>query len=858
MDEQNKTGEEIPAEEVKTEDIPQEDAAGSSPEEAQATEEKAPQEEKAKEPEKGKAEENGPAPDEVTEEMTETLAAEQHSQLKKKAKEDAKIKKKFKKLTWQTTLKLSLAFVTTILFLFFIYAVLGMNNYKTTIAEQNARDRTRLEEELTAGYIETQFNKLYELSERLKGAATQEDVVAVLSPYIDTTDFGNLNYYYDGAVYDANGNPVNSELDPAITAVVGSVRPRTTVRFTESIEGANCIGFYVPIAGSAVIDGLLSEIRDIEVVNVVPINFDSKSGTAFITTDGTVISSYTGSDTDYTFGSDFYTFLKNFSENKTFADDFRKNLMETGEYTVQLEMTNGQSFMILGSLVEAADDHYAIVSVIPAGAFLTEAYSYAYQIIVISIISIAMLVIIQVYFLFFYRQKTQELKKFSLINAEFNVPNQTAFIKEAEERISKSTDMSFAVLFIRMEQYDSYSSQFDKEMWGSVMQFLFKIVATGFRDTSVSTRKETYGYLDNGEIAVLMPLGGRDGELNTYMQLLNAVVNKNETLTRNHLTLTLRAGVYIISNSQRGKVSVHTAINLARKALDLDEKHHRKNVFIHVYSSETETILRNESMIEMKMESALASGDFKVFLQPKYNFAQDKLDSAEALVRWFDPDKGVYSYPNDFIYLFESNGFITKMDRFVYTEVCKYFEKAVERGEKTVPVSVNVSRVTAAQSDFAKFYIDTKRKHNVPGGLITIEFTESFAMENYELLADLSNQLHANGIQVSIDDFGSGYSSFNMLKNVNVDELKMDALFLKPGPDPERDKTIIKDVASLARDIKVKVVQEGVETEEQFNMLKAFGIDVLQGYYYAKAIPMEEYRLFVNSNTSIRFKAKVK
>ena len=91
------------------------------------------------------------------------------------------------------------------------------------------------------------------------------------------------------------------------------------------------------------------------------------------------------------------------------------------------------------------------------------------------------------------------------------------------------------------------------------------------------------------------------------------------------------------------------------------------------------------------------------------------------------------------------------MSVYMYTEVCKYFEKAIERGEKTVPVSVNVSRVTAAQSDFAKFYIETKRKYNIPGGLITIEFTESFAMENYELLAELSNQLHANGIQVSID-----------------------------------------------------------------------------------------------------------
>ena len=185
-------------------------------------------------------------------------------------------------------------------------------------------------------------------------------------------------------------------------------------------------------------------------------------------------------------------------------------------------------------------------------------------------------------------------------------------------------------------------------------------------------------------------------------------------------------------------------------------------------------------------------------------------------------------------------------------------QAAASRRDPVVPIAVNVSRVTATQEDFINFYIGNKQKYNIPDGFIILEFTESFAMEDYDTIERIVNKLRQNGIRCSIDDFGSGYSSFNILKNICMDELKLDRFFLEKGLDDDRDNKLLMTVISLAKSLGMKVVQEGVETREMYERVAAMGCDVLQGYYYAKAIPIEEYKVFITTNTSIKYKSRVK
>ena len=228
-------------------------------------------------------------------------------------------------------------------------------------------------------------------------------------------------------------------------------------------------------------------------------------------------------------------------------------------------------------------------------------------------------------------------------------------------------------------------------------------------------------------------------------------------------------------------------------------------------------------------------------MQPKYSVARDKIDSAEALVRWFDPATGEYRFPAAFISLFETNGFIVKIDQFLYLEVLKYLNQATQRGDKIVPISLNVSRVTALSPDFIDFYIGNKKKYQIGDNFLTLELTESFAMENYEKLREIIKALHENGIRCSIDDFGSGYSSLNMLSSMPIDVLKMDMAFIRNIERNERDFRLVELIIDIARYLKVPVVAEGVETENQLRLLRNAGCDLVQGYYFSPPLCAAEF-----------------
>lgn len=248
------------------------------------------------------------------------------------------------------------------------------------------------------------------------------------------------------------------------------------------------------------------------------------------------------------------------------------------------------------------------------------------------------------------------------------------------------------------------------------------------------------------------------------------------------------------------------------------------------------------------MENALENSEFHLFYQPKYNLRTKRMDGSEILIRWYDPKLESYRVPSVFLPVFEEDGFICKIDRFVLYKACENIAERVKRGKICYPVSVNVSRVTAIQPDFADYYIRIKNKFNVKDGFITLEFTESFAYENYEYLSEIVGRLHDNGFLCSIDDFGTGYSSYNILKTIAMDEIKLDKFFLEKGLDEERDRMLLKSVVEMIKRLGMKVTQEGVESRESFELMQTLGCDVIQGYFFAKPMKYVDYCEFIDNN----------
>lgn len=243
-----------------------------------------------------------------------------------------------------------------------------------------------------------------------------------------------------------------------------------------------------------------------------------------------------------------------------------------------------------------------------------------------------------------------------------------------------------------------------------------------------------------------------------------------------------------------------------------------------------------------EMDDALAQKEFKVFFQPKYNITGDKpvLSSAEALVRWFHPELGMVS-PGEFVPLFEKNGLIQKLDRYVWKESAVQIKRWKDTYGVTVPVSVNVSRIDIFDPGLKDELIEITRSNGLDPTEYLLEITESAYTDNSQQIIDTVQSLRSVGFHVEMDDFGSGYSSLNMLASLPIDALKLDMQFIKNISTSEKDCRMVQLVIDIAGFLGVPVIAEGVETQEQYYLLKGLGCDIIQGYYFSKPLPAEEF-----------------
>ncbi len=299
--------------------------------------------------------------------------------------------------------------------------------------------------------------------------------------------------------------------------------------------------------------------------------------------------------------------------------------------------------------------------------------------------------------------------------------------------------------------------------------------------------------------------------------------------------ITCNAGIYIANGSINNADSMIDRAVLAQSSI--------KGSFTQKYNFYTEA-LRNDMLGEQEivgmMSTALNQKHFVVYYQPQYNHSTGTLLGAEALVRWKHPEKGLIS-PGVFIPIFEKNGFITKLDLYVFEEVCIFLRKCIDKGINVVPVSSNFSRHDIFQQDFVEKLETIRAKYNIPVNYLRIEITESAVMGSSQLINEVVRKLHNHGYIVEMDDFGSGYSSLNVLKDIELDVIKLDMLFMNEKSDTNRGGTILSSVVRMAKWLDMPVIAEGVENIRQADFLRSIGCDYIQGYLYSRPIPEEEY-----------------
>lgn len=265
---------------------------------------------------------------------------------------------------------------------------------------------------------------------------------------------------------------------------------------------------------------------------------------------------------------------------------------------------------------------------------------------------------------------------------------------------------------------------------------------------------------------------------------------------------------------------------------------------LEIYTSEIFAETAREFQLESDLCSALENNELIIEIQPKFDINTGKCVSAEALVRWMHPKLGRIM-PDDFIPLAEKTGLVIDIDMFVLETVCKYMRTWMDMGYNPVPVAVNQSRLHITDPDYVDSVFSLMQRYDVWPNLIILETTESIAFNDYASVTEVLKRLHDYGFVLSMDDFGSGYSSLQMLNELEYDELKLDQKIIGCGKDGKRNAILIRHIISMAHDMKMSVVAEGVETEEQAEMLREAGCDYAQGFLYAYPMAIDRFEASV-------------
>lgn len=420
----------------------------------------------------------------------------------------------------------------------------------------------------------------------------------------------------------------------------------------------------------------------------------------------------------------------------------------------------------------------------------------------------------------------KKLEIFSSIDRLTKIPNRNTFVEKTQSIIESNPDIKFAIVRFDIESFKIINQLFGTSEGDSILKF----IAVKLQEIIEPIKNGTYCRITSDLFAFSIPYESEE-LLNSIIDTLVAAVKMYPL----NFDITLSFGIYIAENSEYSVRHMLDRAGVAQKAT-------KNNYKSHV--SYFDEALREQEEIEItivsEMKRALENGEFKIYLQPKVDMRTGEIIGSEALVRWVHPEKGLIS-PRSFIPIFENNGFITELDYYIFATVSKQLDKWRSEGIPILPVSVNVSRADLYDPNLFPNIVKIVDTYNIPHEFIEFELTESSFISDNHKLVELTYNLQKGGFHVLMDDFGSGYSSLNSLKDIKVDVLKIDINFLPTSTSDERAGKILTSVVSMANALDLKVVVEGVETRDQADFLISIGAYEAQGYYFFRPMPVEEY-----------------
>lgn len=403
------------------------------------------------------------------------------------------------------------------------------------------------------------------------------------------------------------------------------------------------------------------------------------------------------------------------------------------------------------------------------------------------------------------------------------IPNRIRFYDQTQVAI-QDIYKNYAIILLDIERFKNINDIHGIAEGDEVLRYIAWVL------------KETYGDHNNyarlhSDMFVFYISYEKKGEIIKEIEKIRKKISANPF----QYDIVTKFGIYLVDDRS-------IPVNLMCDRAMMAERTVKGNImkFCAFYDEHYREEMLRAGQIEQDMEKALTEHQYQMYLQPKYRLSDNTLCGAEVLCRWKHPEKGLIP-PNDFIPLFEKNGFILKLDEYMWEEACKNIRRWLDEGHQVVPISVNISRYHIQHNNLEKALTNLLDKYNLTPDRLNLEITESLFLDNPEELNRVLERLQRMGFKLEVDDFGSGFSSLNLIRNISVDTIKIDKEFLDSEIASEKGKIVVNHTIGMAKDLNLQVIAEGVETKAHVDFLRESHCDIAQGYFFAKPMPIEEF-----------------
>ncbi|MBP5568630.1 MAG: EAL domain-containing protein [Treponema sp.] len=425
----------------------------------------------------------------------------------------------------------------------------------------------------------------------------------------------------------------------------------------------------------------------------------------------------------------------------------------------------------------------------------------------------------------------EELERRLNIDPQVELRNKQAYIRDCAELINNNPDIDYLIGSGDINRFKIINDLYGNTTGDAVLKHVANVLKEAIEPQGIVAR------LTGGQFAFCI------AHTVENLERLRSIQSFDCSQEGVSFPVTMRWGLYVTEHIPEEQV-IMFMINCANLAMDKTNSPF-KNTYT-VFTKDLREKLKQETIISTQLKPALENNEFKLWFQPQYSTATGEIAGTETLCRWIKPDGEIIT-PSVFIPIAEKNGFIRNLDEAIWKMAFQTMRKWLDKGYSPVPLSVNISRISLTSDALIYYIARLKTEYNMPVELIHFEVTESAYMSEQTELVERIQKIRELGFQVAMDDFGSGYSSLNSLKDIPIDILKLDMGFLRSSQNLEKGGCILNSVIKMAQALEFITIAEGVETESQANFLKSLGCDIIQGFLYARPMPEKDYEKLIKT-----------